>query len=178
MDITFTINVDSWQRDLRYKKLVLMKRFRARLEKFASLTHQIVLLGVPKDTGNLSNAIKKNVEQDDIEQGLFVFTIALDKNQAPYWVFQEYGRSPGRAPYAKIRAWVQRKFGGDSKSALFITKGVMWKLLKVGFNRNRAPYHFMGYANENLNKNLLKRLLYEIDLDVKEVFSEATTGIG
>lgn len=170
MEFTFTIDIDRWQRDLRTKKFVLLKRFRDRLEKFNKYILILCRMYAPVDTGTLKSAIKSRKIQNNEKEGIYQWIVYVDTSIAPHAQFHESGRRRGPAPPEKIRAWVERKLGLSGQQAFFATKAILKKLITIGFDGNIAPVKYFTQAEQAFTATYLKRLLYEIDLDVKEVF--------
>jgi hypothetical protein len=171
VDFTFAIDVERFQRDLRYNNFVLLKRFEARLQKFSEMTladaKSLVPIGV---TGKLFEAVKMEQSRSNLSEGIFEFKVYIDEAIAPHWRYLEIGRGKGRSPFSRISEWVNFKWGYEGEDLWRVTRVIQFKLLKVGFDGNKAPYHFMYQANQKLTSTYLDQLTKELDLDVKAVW--------
>lgn len=152
------------------KNFILMARFQKTFDEFSERVRLLAVSYAPEDTGRLRRAIKKRVIQNDPTKGLYNIEIYIDTNEAPYGVFQERGRRPGPAPYAKLRDWIERKFGLSGVQAHWATKGVLWKLLRTGFNKNLAPYQFLAKAEKDFFSGGFNKLYDDLKLHIDDYF--------
>lgn len=171
IEISFDVDFERWQRDLRYKyKFFMRDKFRKRMEDLKDKIVEAAIAVAPFCTGDLQDSIEAQAIQYNIDEGVYNYSIGP---QVSYARFVEYGRNPGPAPWERIAEWVMHKFNSEDKALI---AHVVKKMFTVGFNNNLAPYHMMEKLATEFNQGKIQDFINEVGLDAKEVF-EATAGL-
>jgi len=141
LDFVFKTNFEVWARDKRYKAFVLRQRIanmyfaemRRVAEKVAAQAKRI-----PIYQGDMADLKFEQIGSSGTNNSMR-FRISFPHHAR----FVIWGRNPGNAPISKLIDWVEHRFELTGKDAWGAALGVRNKLIKVGFNKNKAPYIWM-----------------------------------
>lgn len=169
----FSVKLEGFLRDARYKSFVLKLSGR---EKIAQLFHEVLeaeaeaireLILNADAVGSLEaeyyNSIKViNGNVDFL--GNYSASIISTSEHAE--VLERPNRSTGPAPFNKIMEWAMFKFDLTEREAYPVTKGLMQKLMQVGFDGNKAPHRIFEFHKRKLDRS---QFTYKAESKMNEI---------